>query len=99
MKTKQNVLDSIAAKHGHRDWELARYRLGERHLHVLILEAMEEYATEKLQQFIHNVNKTVCSQCGGTGIIKGGPTDTRQDEPCPCGGKKGVSIINQTMIK
>lgn len=28
--------------------------------------------------------KSVCAICGGTGIRKGGPTDSRPDEPCPC---------------
>lgn len=28
--------------------------------------------------------EAVCAKCGGTGIIKGGPTDSRKDEPCSC---------------
>jgi hypothetical protein len=28
--------------------------------------------------------KSVCAICGGTGIRKGGPTDSRPDEPCTC---------------
>ena len=46
MITKDEALNTIAVKHGHKDWELARYRLGERHLHVLILEAMDLYASQ-----------------------------------------------------
>lgn len=26
----------------------------------------------------------VCAKCAGTGIIKGGPTDSRKDEQCTC---------------
>lgn len=36
----------------------------------------------QLQQ--HNVMESVCAKCGGTGIVKGGPTDSRKDEPCTC---------------
>lgn len=46
MITKDEALNTIAVKHGHKDWDLARYRLGERHLHVLILEAMEYYSEQ-----------------------------------------------------
>ena len=46
MRSAEDILNEIALKHGHRDWELARYRLGENHLHVLIIEAMEEYANQ-----------------------------------------------------
>lgn len=49
--TKDDVLDTIAQKHGHKDWELARYRLTEKHLHVLILEAMEHYAQLRITKF------------------------------------------------
>ena len=28
--------------------------------------------------------KSVCAICGGTGIRKGGPTDSRPDEQCTC---------------
>lgn len=31
-----------------------------------------------------NANVSVCAQCGGTGILKGGPTDSRIDQVCPC---------------
>jgi hypothetical protein len=41
-----------------------------------------------VQGFIagHNYQepKMVCAKCGGTGIIKGGPTDSRPDESCTC---------------
>lgn len=50
MKTADEILDSVALKHGHKDWELARYRLGENHLHVLILEAMKEHSEQSIQQ-------------------------------------------------
>jgi hypothetical protein len=46
--TTQEALDAIANKHGHADWALAKYRLGEKHLDVLIKEAMQLYATSQL---------------------------------------------------
>jgi hypothetical protein len=44
--TKQEALDQIALKHGHKDWVTARFRLPEKHLHILILEAMDLYREE-----------------------------------------------------
>ena len=64
MITKDEALNTIAVKHGHKDWELARYRLGERHLHVLILEAMDLYASQS------NSHKHGVVQAEGSGGYK-----------------------------
>jgi len=36
------------------------------------------------------VTNSVCAKCGGSGIIKGGPTDSRPDEPCTCKSGGGI---------
>lgn len=40
-----------------------------------------------------SINKNVCARCGGTGIIKGGPTDSRPDSKCTC---QELNFINAT---
>ena len=48
-----------------------------------------EYTIKDAKEQLHKIGyrfplKSVCALCGGTGILKGGPTDSRSDEPCQC---------------
>jgi len=45
--TITEAFNRIARKHGHADWEIARYGLAPHHLHVLIIEVMELYVESK----------------------------------------------------
>ncbi len=43
MITKDEALDTIAAKYGHADWGVARYRVNDKALHEMLQEAMDYY--------------------------------------------------------
>mgnify|MGYP001564336669 CR=1 FL=1 len=43
MITKDEALNTIAAKYGHADWATARYRVNAESLHEMLHEAMEYY--------------------------------------------------------
>jgi len=44
MKTKDEVLDTIAGKYGHADWATAKYREDEKTIQGMLLQAMDDYA-------------------------------------------------------
>ena len=58
METKLEALNTIAVKHGHANWAIAKYRLDPLKMQIIIEEAMEYY-TEQSNSHKHGVGGPV----------------------------------------